>query len=175
MKLAKLLLLLLFLGFLINLSTPVLSVFAATPHCNTALDCSYDNTMAGCTCNTSGVCTCKIGDKIIDDNDPYCDKGKPESGYKTAFGCIKTTTNTTDENSFYYTLLRVAIGIAGGISLILMLYGTFIVTTSAGLPDKLTLGKDIITSAITGLLFIILSVVIFNFIGIKILALPGLV
>ena len=55
-----------------------------------------------------------------------------------------------------------------------MLYGVFIVTTSAGIPDKLKEGSEIITSAIAGLIFVLLSVFLLNLIGINILGLPGL-
>ena len=71
------------------------------------------------------------------------------------------------------SILQLAIGLGGGIALLLILYGTFIVTTSAGNPDKLNQGKEIIGSAISGLLFIILSIVLLNLIGVKILAIPG--
>lgn len=89
----------------------------------------------------------------------------------TAIGCIST--DATD-GGFVSSILEIAIGLGGGIALLLMLYGIFLVTTSAGIPDKLNAGKQIIESAIGGLLFIILSIVLLNIIGVKILAIPGL-
>ncbi len=102
--------------------------------------------------------------------DPYCTAGDPTSGVKTAIGCI----NATDPNGLVTTILRIATGIGGGLALALILYGTFIVTTSAGMPDKLKAGSEIITSAIIGLIFILLSVFLVNLIGINILGIPGL-
>lgn len=91
---------------------------------------------------------------------------------ETAIGCISTKADGTD--SFFGSIIKIAVGLGGGLALTLMLYGVFIVTTSAGIPDKLKEGSEIITSAIAGLIFILLSVFLLNLIGINILGLPGL-
>ena len=93
------------------------------------------------------------------------------TGVATALGCIPTDFTGS---GFIAALLRLGIGIGSGIALLLILYGIFIVTTSAGIPDKLNAGRDIISSAIAGLIFIILSIFLLNLIGVKILAIPGL-
>ena len=103
---------------------------------------------------------------IVDDH-LKCPDGK---SINTALGCISTDIQS---GGFVGSILELAIGLGGGIALLLILYGTFIVTTSAGNPDKLNQGKEIIGSAISGLLFIILSIVLLNLIGVKILAIPG--
>lgn len=90
----------------------------------------------------------------------------------TAIGCISTKAD--GNGSFFEAIIKVAVGLGGGLALVLMLYGVFIVTTSAGIPDKLKEGSEIITSAIAGLIFILLSVFLLNLIGINILGLPGL-
>lgn len=104
--------------------------------------------------------------------DPYCTAGDPSSGIQTAIGCISTSAEGS--GGFFEAILRVFVGISGGLALCLMLYGVFIVTTSAGIPDKLKEGSEIITSTIAGLIFILLSVFLLNLIGINILGLPGL-
>ncbi len=104
--------------------------------------------------------------------DPYCTQGDPSSGIQTAIGCISTSAEGS--GGFFEAILRVFVGIGGGLALCLMLYGVFIVTTSAGIPDKLKEGSEIITSTIAGLIFILLSVFLLNLIGINILGLPGL-
>jgi len=91
---------------------------------------------------------------------------------ETAIGCISTKADGA--NSFFGSIIKIAVGLGGGLALALMLYGVFIVTTSAGIPDKLKEGSEIITSAIAGLIFILLSVFLLNLIGINILGLPGL-
>jgi len=86
----------------------------------------------------------------------------------TAVGCIPTA-----PEEFIKWLLPVVISIAGGIAFLLILLGSFTVLTSAGNPDKLNEGKDIIVSAIVGLLVILFSVVLLKIIGVDILGLPG--
>jgi hypothetical protein len=101
---------------------------------------------------------------------PQCFTPKGDKGIETALGCISTD---VESGGFVGSFLELAIGLGGGIALLLILYGTFIVTTSAGNPDKLKEGKEIISSAVSGLVFIILSIVLLNLIGVKILAIPG--
>lgn len=102
--------------------------------------------------------------------DIFCIPGQRDSGIMTALGCIKTS----GPNDLITSILKIATGVGGGIALALILYGVFIVTTSAGMPDKLKAGSEIITSAIIGLIFILLSVFLINLIGINILGIPGL-
>ena len=92
-------------------------------------------------------------------------------GINTALGCISYDATS---GGFVNSLLTIIIGLGGGVALLLILYGVFIVTTSAGIPDKLNSGKEIISSAVAGLVFIILAIFLMNLIGVKILALPGL-
>jgi len=104
------------------------------------------------------------------ENSVFCGGGTYHDGIQTAIGCI----NVENPESVVGTVISIATGVGGGIALLLILYGVFIVTTSAGNPDKLKSGSEIITSAIVGLIFILLSVFLVNLIGIKILAIPGL-
>ena len=100
----------------------------------------------------------------------FCDPGDKKSGIMTAIGCVKTS----DPTAFIGSIMKVATGVGGGIALALILYGVFIVTSSAGNPDKLKSGSEIITSAVIGLIFILLSIFLLNLIGINILGIPGL-
>ncbi len=106
---------------------------------------------------------------------PFCtpEGGEADSGIRTALGCIKVIGDNAG-NDLVKTILQIATGLGGGIALALILYGVFIVTTSAGMPDKLKAGGEIITSAVIGLIFILLSVFLVNLIGINILGIPGL-
>jgi hypothetical protein len=99
---------------------------------------------------------------------PFCDNSK--NSINTAIGCIEIG----DGTKLVGNILLVATSLGGGIALALILYGVFIITTSAGIPDKLKLGNEIITSAVIGLIFILLSVFLVNLIGINILGIPGL-
>lgn len=102
-----------------------------------------------------------------------CNSLNAEGGVTTVFGCIKVVGNDSGSN-LVTIILKIATGIGGGLALALILYGVFIVTTSAGMPDKLKAGSEIITSAVIGLIFILLSVFLVNLIGINILGIPGL-
>ena len=93
-----------------------------------------------------------------------------EDQVSTALGCISFDAS----GGFLNSILPLAIGLGGAMALLLMLYGFFILSTSAGIPDKVKAGQEIITSAVGGLLFIIFAVILMNLIGVKILGLPGL-
>ena len=95
--------------------------------------------------------------------------GTGNDGVWTGIGCLETK-----PKEFVQSLLSIAIGIGGGIAFLLIIYGSFILTTAAGVPDNIQKGREIIGSAISGLLFIIFSVVLLNLIGVQILQIPGL-
>lgn len=82
---------------------------------------------------------------------------------KTALGDIPT-----DITSFAGRVLAIAIGIAGGIALILLVFGSIRVLTSSGDQQRLAGGRDTIVAAIAGLLFLIFSVLILRALGLAI-------
>lgn len=88
----------------------------------------------------------------------------------TAIGLIPT--NLGD---FATAVLRIALGISGGIVLILMVIGSIRVMTSSGDPKNVAAGRDMIIAAITGALFIAFSVMIMQFLGTAVVPIPGLV
>lgn len=96
-----------------------------------------------------------------------CDGGK---GIPTAIGCI----NVESPTEFVKSILGLAIGIGGGIAFLLMLFGAFQIMTSQGDPERLKAGKELIGSALAGLLMIIFSVFLLQLIGVQILQIPGL-
>ncbi len=96
--------------------------------------------------------------------DPTCNGG---SGVATAIGCIAIE----DTNSFVGSLFKWAVGIAGGISFLLILYASFIIMSSSGNPDRLKDGQEMITAVVSGLILLVLSVFILDFIGVDILGL----
>lgn len=99
----------------------------------------------------------------------YQDDGTPRQfTYYTAIGCLSTKSDL-----FVKSILSIVFGVAGGIAFLAVLAGTFIVLTSAGDPDKLQNGKDIITSSIFGILLILFSVFLLRLVGLEILAIPG--
>jgi hypothetical protein len=91
-----------------------------------------------------------------------------KNGAWTAFGCIPT-----DPSVFIGQIIGIAVGIGGGIAFLLILFGGFQILMSAGNPERLNAGKELVTSAITGLLIIIFSLFILRLIGVTILGIPG--
>lgn len=99
--------------------------------------------------------------------DLFC--GEDKKGIKTAIGCI----NADGTGGIIKEIFRLGTGIAGGIAFLLILFGGFQIMTSTGNPEKLNEGKELIASAVTGLLMIIFSVFLLKFIGVDLLCIPG--
>ncbi len=89
-------------------------------------------------------------------------------GIWTAVGCIKWEPQTIVRQ-----ILRVALSIAGGVALLMILAAGFLFSTSQGDPKRVSEARELISSAVIGLLFIIFSVTILQFIGVSILQIPG--
>lgn len=94
--------------------------------------------------------------------------GPGKKGIWTGLGCI-----STDIKEFMQQIFTVAISLGGGFSFLLLIYGAFMFTTSAGDPKNAENAKGIITGAITGLLVIIFAAVILQIVGVDILQIPG--
>lgn len=103
-------------------------------------------------------------------------------GIWTAIGCIECAAhrdggNPNCENksasSIIERLLRVGLTMAGGFALISILGAGLMFSISQGDPKRTNEAKELITAAVIGLLFIIFSVTILQFIGVNILRIPG--
>ncbi len=91
-----------------------------------------------------------------------------DEGVWTAIGCIKR-----DPQSILQRFITVGLGMAGGVALITFLAAGFIFSTSQGDPKAYGKAKEMMTSSLIGLLFIIFSVTLLQFIGYEILKIPG--
>lgn len=91
------------------------------------------------------------------------------AGIQTALGCIATS-----PAGLVSSLLRILLGIAGAVAVLLIIYSGYRMMTSAGNPEVLQGARETLTSAIVGLLFIIFSLVLLEVIGVDILRIPGL-
>jgi len=94
------------------------------------------------------------------------DKG----GMYTGFGCTPLNVQEFIGNF----LLSWGIGIAGGISLLCIIYSAFMMQTSMGNPEAIKKAQENLTACITGLILIIFSVFILRLIGVSILRIPFL-
>jgi len=95
----------------------------------------------------------------------------------TFLGCISTNLGNFEQPgaaaSVAQLLLNIIFSFVGGASLLSLLYGAFILLTSQSNPEKINQGKRIIFGAIAGLIFAFSAVFLVNFIGEKVLRLPG--
>lgn len=107
---------------------------------------------------------------LAQDLEVRCDYKGEDIGINTAIGCIPVLTD--DPDLFLAWILTWAIGIAGGIAFLLILVAGFQIITSQGNPERMKAGQELLTAAVSGLLLLIFSIFILNFIGVDILGLP---
>lgn len=138
--------------------------------CNLYLDTdqfkeAMSDALLGTTYTTpgGGTTTAAIGTASI--TSPSC---PDPSDLNTALGCIPTS-----PQALAAWVLQKAIFMGSGIAFLLSLFGGISIILAGGDPEKINQGKQIITSAISGLLFILFSILLLRLIGYDILALPG--
>jgi len=90
-------------------------------------------------------------------------------GYWSALGCIKFS---TWETFFQENIFPIALGAAGLIAFLCIIYSAIMIQTSAGNPEKIKKAQQSLTSCISGLIIIIFSVFILKLIGVDILRIP---
>ena len=91
-----------------------------------------------------------------------------DGGIWTAVGCIKS-----EPTSLVQALIRLGLGAAGGVALLSLLAGGFMLSVSEGDPKRVGQAKEMIVASLSGLLFIIFSVTLLQFVGWNILKIPG--
>lgn len=89
-------------------------------------------------------------------------------GIWTAIGCIPAT-----QSGLFEKIFTLGLSIAGGIAFLLILFGGFQILASAGNPEQLNAGRELVSSAVAGLLLIIFSVFLLRLVGYDILRIPG--
>ena len=134
--------------------------------------CTVSIPVGGSDPNALGPRDCKPGDNscVFSSGvscDPTTGKGG-QGGVLTAIGCVPT-----EPNAMIQGFLKIAGTAGGGIALLLMIFGSFQIITSAGDQHKLQAGREQFSNAVIGLLFIIFSVLLLRIIGVDILGLEG--
>jgi len=108
----------------------------------------------------------KIGTIFAAPNsDPTCNAGGGKKGIDTAIGCIPFTST----GSFAKFFLQWALGIGGGIAFLLIVFAGFQIMTSSGNPERLQAGKELLTSAVSGLILLIFAIFVLRIIGVDLL------
>ena len=86
----------------------------------------------------------------------------------TAIGNIDVSPQGFIKTIFEKVLILASFG-----AILVIIYSGYIFMTSGGDKEKIAGARETITSAIVGLLFIVLSIVILEIIGVDILRIPG--
>ena len=169
--------------------TPIPTPTPAPPTLTPLPDCNLFPCITPGYCSTSKCFTCpncpgdpnKQQQQPVAQLKPICDQLDAQfkdkcwncmaGGEKTwtAIGCLPNNFDTLIRNY----ILVIGISIAGGTSFLYFLYGAFLILTSAGNAEMIEEAKQIILSALSGLLLIIFSIFLLRVIGVDILKLPG--
>lgn len=96
------------------------------------------------------------------------DRSKPPNGTETEVGCIPK-----DPAGFAIEYYGIGLGLIGGLSLMFLIFGGYILLTSQGMPERIQNGKTFIFYAIFGLILAIFGYVFIEVIAVDILRLPG--
>lgn len=122
-------------------------------------------------CASKGGVLSSGGVGAAQSNSPvYCEiGGNPNAGILTALGCIPVSTD-----GIVNWVVKFAIVVAGGLVVFRIIQGSVVLMTSTGNPEKVQEGKEIISSAVIGVIVIIASVVLLEFIGVNVLGLDNL-
>jgi len=104
----------------------------------------------------------------VDSKRYWCDDERTKLW--TAIGCVPVM-GVEGKYNFLNFVIQWAIGIGGGIAFLLIIYSGFMIMTASGSPERLQAGRELLTSAISGLILLIFSIFILKFIGVDILGL----
>lgn len=89
-------------------------------------------------------------------------------GVWTAIGCI-----SREPENIIARFITLGLGIGGGVALLMFLVASFMLTTSQGEPKRASDAREMATASVVGLIFVIFSVSILQFIGVTVLRIPG--
>jgi len=90
------------------------------------------------------------------------------NGVATDLGCIPS--NPYDFVSRFY---GIGLGLIGGVALLFIIYGGYIILSSQGDPSQLSKGKSYIYYALAGILLAVFGFVFVRVIAVDILHIPG--
>lgn len=105
---------------------------------------------------------------------PICpEEDKNDYGYCTKIPTALGIKINTEPHLFIRDIFTIVLSVGGIAATFIFIQAGYTLMTSAGNKEKVAAAREQITSAIMGLIFIILSITILEFIGINILRLPG--
>ena len=148
----------------VNSCTPSTKFYKCNTSQSACVECSSISE-AGCTplstCQSS--CTIANNQKTSVNVRGNC----PENNIDTAIGCIPF--NSLDKLSGFF--IAWGLGVGGGVAMFVLIASAFMIITSAGDTAKLQTGKEMLTSAVAGIIFLVFSMFLLRVIGINVLGL----
>lgn len=157
--------------------------FGCLQKCSLYYDCQYDPNSGNppqCIKRSQGPCANVKDFKLdtpIDQSSP--NPLSPDSSpVKSIKICSSVDTGLgfsvpTDPLGLLKTILSLLLSLAGGIALVLIIVSGYRIMASGGDAEKLKAARETLTAAIAGLIFIIFSLVVLQFITVNILQIPG--
>jgi hypothetical protein len=111
--------------------------------------------------------------RIVNGEEQFIEDEPPSPGdecveYATAIGPFGTS-----PTGLITSLGRWLLSIASAAAIGWLVYAGYVILTSRGDKEKIANAREIITSAVTGLIFLVLSITILEIIGVDILQIPG--
>lgn len=119
----------------------------------------------GDACVCTGITDQKMCDRYLANSPERADCSRcmsSDTGYYSAIGCIKLD---SFGGLISAGILTPLLSLGGLITLLLIIYSAILIMTSSGDPEKIKKAKETLTSALVGLIFIILSIFILKFIS----------
>lgn len=139
---------------------------AACCVCNDKTLHRVQDTVEGCSdwCVSKG--SSLLGSKANDEafSKQYCGVATGSTGSSASGASIPNPLGTTNINLVVSRIISYVLGLIGTVSLILFIYGGLIWMTSAGSPDKVKKGRDIIVWAVIGMAVVFTSYILVKFI-----------
>jgi hypothetical protein len=97
---------------------------------------------------------------------PSCDS---TTELQTDFGCFKVG----DVNDFTTKLYGIGLGFIGGVALLFIIWGGYLILTSQGEIQKLQKGRSYIISSILGIILAVGGFVFYQIVAVDVLKIPG--
>lgn len=96
-------------------------------------------------------------------------KGVCPGGVNTDFGCL----SINDPSLFTAKLYEIGLGFIGGVALLFIVWGGYLILTSQGDIEKLQKGKSYIVSSVIGVVLAISGFAFYQIIAADVLKIPG--
>ena len=132
--------------------------------CGAKGDCDPWDRCTNGVCKPDSACVVGSGPKFFCTSLNGIPTDKVTPYIYTALGCVPY-----GSGPFVSTLLTWSMGVGGGIAFLVIVWGSVLIITGGHDPKKIQAGQEMITAAISGIIMIIISVLLINYLGDKVL------